>query len=50
MIKSKLEDTKKRVEEKGQQKCKRPETRHVSPLCRFCTEAGSKQSSQAFLA
>ncbi len=33
---SELEDTKKRVEEKGQQKCERPETGHVSPLCRFC--------------
>ncbi len=33
---SELEDTKKRVEEKGQQTCERPETGHVSPLCRFC--------------
>ncbi len=35
-FKSELEDTKKRVEEKGHQKLKRPETGHVSPLCRFC--------------
>ncbi len=31
-----LEDTKKQEEEKGQQKRKRPETAHVSHLCRFC--------------
>ncbi len=31
-----LEATKKQVEEKGQKKCKRPETEHVSRLCRFC--------------
>ncbi len=35
-FKSELEDTKKRVEEKGHQKRKRPETGHVSRLCRFC--------------
>ncbi len=35
-FKSELEDTKKHVEEKGQQKRKRPETGHVSRLCRFC--------------
>lgn len=31
-----LETTKKRVEEKGQQKRKRPESPHVGRLCRFC--------------
>ncbi len=35
-FKSELEDTKKRVEEKGKQKRKRPETGHVSRLCRCC--------------
>ncbi len=35
-FKSELEDTKKHVEEKGQQKHKRPETGHVSRLCRCC--------------
>ncbi len=35
-FKSELEDTKKRVEEKGHQKRKRPETGHVSRFCRFC--------------
>ncbi len=35
-FKSELEDTKKRVEEKGHKKRKRPETGHVSRLCRFC--------------
>ncbi len=47
-FKSELEDTKKRVEEKGHQKRKRPETGHVIHLCRFCknaTEAGLKQST-----
>ncbi len=34
-FKSQLEDTKKPVEEKGQQECERPETGHVSRLCRF---------------
>ncbi len=36
VLKSELEDTKKRVEEKGHQKRKRPETGHVIRLCRFC--------------
>ncbi len=35
-VKSEHKDTKKRVEEKGHQKRKRPETGHVSCLCRFC--------------
>ncbi len=35
-FKSELEDTKKHVEEKGHQKRKRPETGHVSHLCRCC--------------
>ncbi len=35
-FKSELEDTKKPVEEKGQQECERPETGHVSRLCRIC--------------
>ncbi len=35
-FKSEHKDTKKRVEEKGHQKRKRPETGHVSRLCRFC--------------
>ncbi len=35
-FKSELEDTKERVEEKGQQKHKRPETELVDRLCRFC--------------
>ncbi len=35
-FKSELENTKKHVEEKGHQKRKRPETGHVSHLCRCC--------------
>ncbi len=36
IVRVKYMRTQRNVEEKGQQKCKRPETGHVSPLCRFC--------------